>query len=150
MLNSLESEGMQLVQTRCAGCHSGELFTDNGYHNNGIDQDFADNSLEGLFQGRYRITYNGSDLGKFKTPTLRNVFLTAPYMHDGRFATIDHVLDHYTSGVRSSATLDPLLINSNGQGGLSMSVSEKQAIKAFLKSLTDTEFINNPKLSKPN
>lgn len=149
-LNDLELQGMQLVQTRCGGCHKGELFTDNDYHNNGIDADFSDNSLEGIYQGRYRITYDPADMGKFKTPTLRNVMLTAPYMHDGRFATIGQLLDHYSSGVKASATLDPQLRQANGQPGIPMSEQEKQAVAAFLNALTDSDFINNPALNHPD
>jgi cytochrome c peroxidase len=145
-----EREGLQLVQSKCMGCHQGELFTDNRYHNNGIDQDFSDASLEGLFQGRFRISYDPADLGSFKTPTLRNVMLTAPYMHDGRFATINAVLDHYSSGVLSSPSLDPLMKQNGGMPGIPLSNSEKQSIIAFLKALTDESFISNPRFSNPH
>jgi cytochrome c peroxidase len=150
VLDRVELQGMQLVQSKCAGCHVGELFTDNDYHNNGIDADFSDNSFEGIYKGRYRITYNNADLGKFKTPTLRNVLLTSPYMHDGRFAIIDEVLNHYSNNVKTSITLDPFMLQQNGQPGIPMTYDEKQAIIAFLKSLTDSAFIANPKLLKPN
>ncbi len=148
-LSSLELQGMQLVRTKCEGCHKGELFTDNDYHNNGIDDDFSDNSFEGIFQGRYRITNNPADLGKFKTPTLRNSMLTAPYMHDGRFATIEQVLNHYSAGVLASPSLDPLVKQNGGQPGIPLTAEEKGAIIAFLKTLTDSAFIANQHLSKP-
>lgn len=148
-LNDTELKGLHLVQEHCSGCHKGELFTDNDYHNNGIDNDFSDESNERIHQGRSRITYNPDDLGKFKTPTLRNSMLTAPYMHDGRFADIAQVLDHYSSGVKSSPTLDPLLVKNNGQPGIALTAADKQAIIAFLKTLTDSSFVKNPQLSNP-
>ncbi len=148
-LSEEEKKGMQLVQTHCAGCHQGELFTDNQYHNNGLDADFSNESSERIFMGRYRVTNNISDLGKFRTPSLRNIFLTAPYMHDGRFQTIIQVLDHYTNGVKISATLDARLKKTDGQPGLSLSTAEKQAIITYLGTLTDSSFINNKIFSQP-
>ncbi|MBB5636622.1 cytochrome c peroxidase [Pedobacter cryoconitis] len=134
VLSAEELHGLTLVNQKCRSCHAGELFTDNDFHNNGLDQDFSDSSLEGIFQGRYRITYQLTDLGKFKTPTLRNVMLTAPYMHDGRFASIDQVLTHYQK---------------NTQLAIPLSAAEKKAIIAFLGSLTDSLFIQNKNLSQP-
>lgn len=145
-----ELEGLALVSVKCRGCHAAELFTDDGYHNNGIDSDFSNNTLDGLYQGRSRITFNAADLGKFKTPTLRNVMLTAPYMHDGRFTTIEDVLEHYHTGIRVSPTTDVLLYQNNGQAGVPMSSKEKKAIIAFLHTLTDQTFIHNKYLSDPN
>lgn len=144
-LSSLELKGMSLVAQKCQGCHSGELFTDNGYHNNGIDAEFTDREHDGLYLGRYRVTYIPSDLGNYKTPTLRNSALTAPYMHDGRFATLEDVIDHYSDGIRYSNTLDPLL----PAGGMKLSGTEKEAIVAFLKTLTDLDFSTNPNFSSP-
>jgi cytochrome c peroxidase len=149
VLSSQEQQGMFLVQSKCSGCHKGELFTDNDYHNNGIDNDFSDDSFEGIFQGRYRITNDPADLGKFRTPTLRNVMLTGPYMHDGRFSTIEEVLDHYADGVLASSTLDPLVKQNSALPGIPITMAEKQAIIAFLKTLTDNSFITNPKFSQP-
>lgn len=147
-LSEMELQGLGLVNSKCRGCHAGELFTDNSFHNNGLDADFNDGRLEGLFQGRYRISYQPADLGKFKTPTLRNVMLTAPYMHDGRFATIDRVLTHYENEVKVTATTDQLLYQQNGKAGIPLSVMEKKAIMAFLVCLTDSSFIQNKKLIK--
>ncbi|MBY0244037.1 MAG: cytochrome-c peroxidase, partial [Sphingobacteriaceae bacterium] len=79
VLNSEELLGMKLVESKCKNCHAGELFTDFNYHNNGIDSDFSNKNFEGLFLGRFRVSFNPLDLGKFKTPTLRNVMLTAPF-----------------------------------------------------------------------
>ncbi|MCX2574365.1 cytochrome-c peroxidase [Pedobacter sandarakinus] len=149
ILNDLELAGMKLVKEKCASCHSGALFTDNQYHNNGLDASFSDDH-EGIFQGRFRVTFNPNDLGKFKTPSLRNVMVTAPYMHDGRFNTIDDVLDHYNSGIQASATLDQSLKQNAGNPGIPISSTEKLAIKSFLSALTDHTFINNKKFSNPN
>ncbi|EHQ31085.1 cytochrome-c peroxidase [Mucilaginibacter paludis] len=149
-LNGEEQLGLSLFNTKCRSCHAGELFTDNGYHNNGIDNDFSNDAFERIFMGRFRITNNPADLGKFKTPTLRNIMLTAPYMHDGRFKTIGEVLAHYHNGIKVSPTTDPLLYQNGGQAGVPMTGPEMQAIKAFLATLTDTDFIQDTKLSKPN
>lgn len=149
-LTPQELQGLQLVQQKCQGCHKSDLFTDNDYHNNGIENDFSDDSFEGIFQGRYRITYNLADIGKFKTPTLRNTMLTAPYMHDGRFATIEQVLNHYSSGVKVTATTDPLVMqNIGGTSGIPLSADDKNKIIAFLHTLSDSAFITNKALSKP-
>lgn len=149
-LSPLELQGLAFVRANCQRCHEGELFTDNGFHNNGIDSDFSNASLEGLYQGRYRITNDPADLGKFKTPTLRNIMLTAPYMHDGRFRTMDEVLDHYSNGINVSATTDSLLArNGSGNPGIPMTANDKQAIIAFMKTLTDSSFISNKEYSSP-
>lgn len=148
MLSELELIGMNLVNAKCESCHSTELFTDNGYHNNGIDNVFSDEH-EGLFQGRFRVSFDPADMGKFKTPSLRNVLLTAPYMHDGRFKTIDEVLEHYQSGIKVSATTDTLLYQNGGRPGIVMTLAERQAMVAFLGTLNDYEFINNKKISNP-
>src|SRR5262249_30788964 len=82
----------------CFHCHGGNLFTDAQFKNNGLDAEFRD-------PGHYLVTGSDADRGKFKTPSLRNVELTAPYMHDGRFKTLEEVVDHYSRGVHRSATL---------------------------------------------
>lgn len=148
-LSNLELAGLNLVNSKCRSCHAGELFTDYSYHNNGIDSDFTDDH-EGIYQGRYRVTQIPSDMGKFKTPTLRNIMLTAPYMHDGRFKNIDEVLDHYNSGLKNSITVDQMLFQNSTQLGIPISLNEKEAIKAFLNTLTDNDFISNKKFSNPN
>ncbi len=149
-LTEEEMNGLALVNAKCRSCHSGELFTDDNYHNNGIDNDFSNNALDGLYKGRYRITYNLSDLGRFKTPTLRNVLLTAPYMHDGRFSNIDEVLEHYNAGIKISATTDLLLYQNNGQSGIPLTPADKKAIIAFMGALTDPVFLTNKKFSNLN
>ncbi|SDJ75225.1 cytochrome c peroxidase [Catalinimonas alkaloidigena] len=136
-LTAAEQRGRHLFEQRCAGCHTPGLFTDNRYHNNGLDRDFADTREEGLRQGRYRITFDSADLGRYKTPTLRNVAQTAPYMHDGRLATLDDVLAHYRFGVQPSPTLDALLQQPDGPPGIGLTDEETADLKAFLLTLTE-------------
>jgi cytochrome c peroxidase len=117
----------------CFHCHGGALFTDNQFHNNGLD---LTNALD---EGRYRVTHKEYDLGKFSTPSLRNVALTTPYMHDGRFNTLEEVVEHYSTGVRHSPTLDPNLAK-HPINGLHLSDIDKKALVAFLRTLTDEKF----------
>ena len=125
----------------CFHCHGGTLFTDNRLHNNGLEPDTADTGL-------MAVTGNAADRGKFKTPSLRNIALTAPYMHDGRFATLEEVIDHYNSGVNRTATLDPNL-GKHPAAGLGLTDDEKQALVAFLKTLTDHEFTGSTAQALP-
>ena len=89
------------------------------------------------------VTGDPADNGKFKTPSLRNLTFTAPYMHDGRFTTLEEVINHYSEGLQPSATIDPLMKKVN-QGGVGLSAQEKADLKSFLLTLTDLEFITNP------
>jgi len=125
----------------CFHCHNGPLMRVAKFSNNGLDQAFSD-------IGRGAVTNNVNDYGKFKVPTLRNIALTAPYMHDGRFQTLDEVIEHYSSGIHMSATIDPLIEFAN-QGGVQLDSQEKQLLKAFLLTLTDWDFVNNPKFQEP-
>lgn len=128
----------------CFHCHgnpSNPLWTDNDFHNNGLDAVFTDLGLA-------ETTGNQFDEGKFKTPSLRNLVFTAPYMHDGRFETLDEVIDHYSSGVKISSTIDPLM-QFSFQGGVQMTDDEKADLKAFLLALTDSSFIDNPAFQAP-
>ena len=147
-LTELELNGLQIFNAKCSSCHATDLFTDNGFHNNGLDAEFPAGNEE-LAWGRGRITANPNDIGKFKTPTLRNIALTAPYMHNGRFATLPQVLDHYSSGVQNSETLSPIL-QQNNQYGIALTTEEKTAVLAFLNTLTDTEFTQDPAFANPN
>lgn len=143
-LSQAEAKGFEIFFTEkgdCFHCHATILFTDNIFHNNGLDSDFTDNGL-------FDVTGNSNDLGKFKTPTLRNITYTAPYMHDGRFETLEDVVDFYSEGLQFSPTIDPLMKKIN-QGGIRLTDDEKQNLIAFIRTLTDTDFIDNPEFSNP-
>lgn len=114
----------------CANCHSGPLFSDHEFRNNGLMP--ANEDL-----GREAVTGKAEDQHRFVTPTLRNVALTYPYMHDGRFATLEEVIEHYDSGVHPSPTLASELV---GEGGLGLSDKDKAALVAFLKTLSDPKY----------
>lgn len=126
----------------CFHCHGfgAMLFTDNQPHNNGLDSIFTD-------LGFGEVSGDESDYGLFKTPTLRNIALTAPYMHDGRFTTLEEVIDHYDSGGLPSATIDSFMKYQDG--GLQLGDQDKADLIAFLHCLTDTAFVNNPAFSNP-
>ncbi len=126
----------------CFHCHNGPLMQVKKFSNNGLDATFSD-------LGRGEVTGNPSDHGKFKVPTLRNIEFSAPYMHDGRFATLDDVINHYSSGIAMSPTIDPL-IEFASQGGVQLDDYEKGLLKAFLLTLSDESFINNPDFQDPN
>lgn len=136
-----EQAGYKLVQQQCGSCHAEPLFTDYSFRNNGIAIGGNNDS------GRFAVTLNPGDLYKFKVPSLRNLMYTAPYMHDGRFYTIDAVLDHYSDYVQSTPNLDPLL-QSDGTPGLSLNAEEKQKIKAFLNTLNDKVFITDKRFAE--
>lgn len=129
LLSAHEQRGLALVRAHCQSCHRGELFTDNGFHNNGLDSDYADTD-EGIHLGRYRISFQEEDRGSFKTPTLRHVTETAPYMHDGRFESLREVIEHYRTGVRASPSLAPEL-----RSGISLSDEDVEDLLAFLETL---------------
>ncbi len=137
-LTAQELQGLGLFQAKCATCHKTDLFTDSAFRNNGLPPNPNLNDL-----GREVVTGFTTDRYKFKVPSLRNVEVTAPYMHDGRFGSLQSVLNFYAGGVLYSSTLDPVL-NQNGTLGIPLSQEEKDAISAFLKTLTDTDYINNP------
>jgi cytochrome c peroxidase len=148
MLTSQELNGFNVFMDEtkgdCFHCHGNKnnpLWTDNLFHNNGLDANVSDLGLG-------EVTGDPSDNGKFKSPSLRNLAFTAPYMHDGRFATLDEVINHYTEGLKDSATIDPLM-KKVAQGGVQLSVEDKADLKAFLLSLSDYEFINNPDFQAP-
>lgn len=132
-----EQNGYNLFVQKCATCHTEPLFTDYQFKNNGLSVNIAYND-----SGRAHITGNATDRYKFKTPSLRNIEKTEPYMHDGRFSTLDQCLEHYNSGIVVSATLDATL-----QSGISLTSQNKADIISFLKTLTDTKFLSNPRFS---
>lgn len=125
----------------CFHCHNGPMLQVKKFSNNGLDAVFTD-------VGRGAITANSADNGKFKVPSLRNLQFTAPYMHDGRFKTIEEVVNHYSSGIQQSGTIDPL-IEFAFQGGVQLDAQEKTLLIAFLNTMTDYKFINNPKFQDP-
>jgi cytochrome c peroxidase len=137
--NSLEAQGYEIFKAKCNSCHREPLFTDDSFRNIGLT---LHPTLRDM--GRMRVTGNSSDSLKFKVPSLRNVALTFPYMHDGRFYTIGQVLDHYQAGVVPSATVDPLVRNR-----IPLSNNEKTLLQSFLRALTDSSFITDKKLAQP-
>jgi cytochrome c peroxidase len=141
-LTTEELQGYDLFNQKCASCHATDIFTDNSFRNNGLPVNPSINDI-----GRYRVTELPQDLHKFKVPSLRNIEKTAPYMHDGRFYTLEAVLNHYNSGVTASATLDPLLQN-NGVLGIPLTDSEKTKLIAFLKTLTDNQYLTDPRFAE--
>lgn len=138
-LDDPEIQGYQVYQKNCSSCHTEGLFTDLSYHNNGLDASYPNpTELEGIYLGRYRISFEEKDRGAYKTPSLRNIAVTAPYMHDGRFNTLDEVLEHYDHGVQVNESLAPQLTD-----GIQLSEKERTDLLAFLNTLTDYEFIHN-------
>jgi cytochrome c peroxidase len=130
--------GMQLFnseRTNCSKCHSGFDFSNYNFENNGLYQEYTD-------QGRFRITQQLQDIGKFKVPTLRNIAFTAPYMHDGSITTLEEVVEHYNSGGKNHSNKNSLI------KPLNLSLQEKLDLISFLKSLSDLEFINKKEFKK--
>lgn len=130
----------------CFHCHGGggnPLFTTNLFYNNAKDSVFNDP------RDRFSVTGDPMTHGAYKAPSLRNIALTAPYMHDGRFKTLDEVIDFYSGGLVYSPYADPLMHYLN-YGGTGLTSSEKADLKAFLMALTDEEFIKNPAFSRPD
>ncbi len=130
---------------QCGHCHSGALLTDNRYINNGLD--VVANLESFIDKGRGAVSNDISDNGRFRIPSLRNVMLTAPYMHDGRFKNIDQVINHYFSGGNYAENIDPLMIQLKNQPKLLP--NERLQLIAFLNTLTDTSLINNKAYSNP-
>jgi cytochrome c peroxidase len=135
-----EQNGYAIFQAKCETCHPEPFFTDFSYRNNGLDVNPTLNDY-----GRMRITHLSSDSLKFKVPSLRNVNITSPYMHDGRFWFLSQVLEHYRSGIVQSPTLDPAL-----RKGIPLTDQDIQNVMAFLRTLTDSTFIADPKFSQPS
>lgn len=136
-LSASELNGLNVFTSKCAGCHVPPLFTDFSFRNNGLYATFPIDS------GRARITGDNNDIGKFKVPSLRNIVLTKPYMHDGSFVSLNDVLEHYNSGIQNSATLDPLL-----SSGIPLTNQEKNDLVSFLNTLTDNTFVNDKRFSE--
>ena len=139
-----EQRGYALFGVKCRSCHATDLFTDESFRNNGLSRHFAPDS------GRVAITFLPADRGRFKVPSLRNSARTAPYMHDGRFATLAQVLAHYDHGMADSPTLDPVFRQPNGRLGIPLTAGEQRDLEAFLGTLTDTAFCQAPALAAPH
>lgn len=134
-----ELSGLQLFKANCSVCHRGELFTDQSFRNNGLPPNpFV--PIPDL--GRYNISQKPEDKNKFRVPSLRNIAITTYYMHDGRFKTLDQVLNHYATGIQDTPDLDPLL-KRNGKIGILLTKQQQQDIIVFLNTLTDYDFIKN-------
>jgi len=148
-LTDAEMRGYLLFATEegadCFHCHGGDgvlLFTTNMYYNNALSYIFDDP------RDRFAVTQNTQDIGAYRAPSLRNIMVSAPYMHDGRFKTIDEVLNFYNFELQYSPYVHPLM-HKLDQGGACLTYSQIADLKAFLNTLTDNDFLTNPKLSKP-
>lgn len=148
-LSDAELRGYILFSTEegadCFHCHGSggtPLFTTNLFYNNGMDISFSQTD------DRYSITGMPQDIGAYRAPTLRNIAVSAPYMHDGRFQTLDEVLNFYNSGLQNSAYVHPYMHKIN-EGGAHLTPSQTADLKAFLFTLTDEELLENEKISNP-
>tara|TARA_B100001167_G_scaffold182867_1_gene140987 strand:+ start:3586 stop:4641 length:1056 start_codon:yes stop_codon:yes gene_type:complete len=137
-----EKTGLALFESKCASCHKTDLFTDDSFRNNGLPPYPGINDI-----GRAEVSGSAADNYKFKVPSLRNVAVTAPYMHDGRFGSLQSVLNFYNSGVQDSETLDPIL-KQNGKLGVTLSPEEQEALIAFLNTLTDEAYLNDKRFAE--
>jgi cytochrome c peroxidase len=137
--NTKEANGYKLFRQHCSLCHTEPLFTNHQFENNGL---MVDTSLSDY--GHIKVTHQPTDSLKFKVPTLRNIEFSAPYMHDGRFKTLSQVLNNYIMGVQLTPTLNPAL-----RKGIYLSPNEKVDVIAFLLTLSDREFLFNPKFGYP-
>ncbi|WP_333474227.1 cytochrome-c peroxidase [Zunongwangia sp. HGR-M22] len=137
-----EKLGLGIFKQKCATCHKMDLFTDDAFRNNGLPPYPGINDI-----GRAEVTGSAADNYKFKVPSLRNVAITAPYMHDGRFGSLESVLNFYDNGVQESETLDPIL-KQNNRLGIDLNSEEKAALIAFLNTLTDDEYLNDKRFAE--
>jgi cytochrome c peroxidase len=136
-----EEEGYHIFKQKCSTCHTEPLFTDHSFRDNGIGIGFNGD------MGRYDITLQETDKYKFKVASLRNLEYTAPYMHDGRFYTLDAVLDQYAAHTQLTPNLDSLL-QQNGTPGIPLTQDEKASLLAFLNTLNDKQFVTDKMLSE--
>jgi cytochrome c peroxidase len=134
-----EASGQALFQQKCAACHAGPLFTDGSYRNIGLPLNPLLNDY-----GRMLVTGQSSDSLKFRVPSLRNLYLSSTYAHDGRIPGVQTMIHHYRTGVQASPTLDPLL----GQG-IGLNNADVADLAAFLRTLSDTGYIKDPRFAAP-
>lgn len=137
--NRYEAHGYKVFQQHCAKCHTEPLFTNNSFENNGLPIDTTLNDV-----GRYKVTGRKKDMYHFKVPSLRNVEVTYPYMHDGRFRSLQMVLLHYTNGIADSKYLSSPL-----RKKIVLTTEEKQDLTSFLRTLTDETFLKNKAYNDP-
>ncbi|OMP32792.1 cytochrome-c peroxidase [Mangrovimonas sp. DI 80] len=142
-LSAMESDGLETFQNKCASCHATDLFTDQSYRDNGLP---INPQLDD--KGRFDIFEDPNDLYKFRVPSLRNVEKSYPYMHDGRFQTLEAVLDFYDHGMVDNGNVDPILLREDQTYGIPLNAYEKESIIAFLKTLTDNEFLTDERFSE--
>lgn len=140
-LTEKEAFGLSIFQQKCATCHATDLFTDGSFRNNGLP---PNTKLKDI--GRAEVTGSENDNYKFKVPSLRNVALTAPYMHDGRFGSLSSVLNFYSRGMVDSPMVDEELRSGDGLG-IALNELEKEGLLAFFEILTDETFINDKRFS---
>ncbi len=143
-LSEQEKRGLELFFSEdgdCFHCHSTVLFSDSDFHNIGLDSTFNLGNA-----GRYVISQDSVDIGKFKTPSLRNIAVSAPYMHDNRFETLEQVVDFYAEGVHFTKYTDPLMKH---EGGINLNQQQRVDLIAFLNTLTDESYLSNEELSNP-
>jgi cytochrome c peroxidase len=126
-----EENGFKIFKKNCAACHTENLFTDGTFHNTGLNYDAELKDI-----GRMKITHDKNDSLKFKTPTLRNIAVSYPYMHDGRFKKLEQVIDFYTEDKSTNNLVDKIL-----KRRIILSAQEKKDVLAFLQTLTDKEFL---------
>lgn len=131
-----EQTGYTIFKNKCSSCHTEPLFTDFSYRNIGLPLSVLND------KGRMSITGNKTDSLKFRVPSLRNLFKSYPFMHDGRFVSFADVFNNYQSGIQQSATLDPLLTS-----GIILTTNERTALTDFLKTLTDEKLVNDLKFA---
>ncbi|WP_053975441.1 cytochrome-c peroxidase [Mangrovimonas xylaniphaga] len=142
-LSAMELDGLQTFENKCASCHATDLFTDQTYRDNGLP---INPQLDD--KGRFDIFEDPNDLYKFRVPSLRNVEKSYPYMHDGRFQTLEAVLDFYDHGMVENGNVDPILLREDQTYGISLDAYEKESLIAFLKTLTDNEFLTDERFSE--
>jgi cytochrome c peroxidase len=133
-----EQTGYTIFKAKCNSCHTEPLFTDYSYRNIGLPLSTLND------KGRMTVTGNKTDSLKFRVPSLRNLFKSYPFMHDGRFISFADVFNHYQNGIQPSATLDPLLA-----AGIALTASERTAVVDFLKTLTDEKLVTDKRFAAP-
>ena len=142
-LTQTELDGLSTFKNKCASCHATDLFTDESYRNNGLSVNPKLNDT-----GRYKVLENSDDLYKFKVPSLRNIEHTFPYMHDGRFATLEAVMNFYDSGAVDNGNVDPSLLRADNTYGIALNAYQKESLIAFLKTLTDNKFLTDERFAE--